>query len=39
MVNDHRTETKISDVHAVMDGDIDPLIEAYLKKTGGTAAA
>jgi peptide chain release factor 2 len=39
MVNDHRTETKISDVHAVMDGEIDPLIEAYLKKTGGTAAA
>ena len=32
MVNDHRTETKISDVHAVMDGDLDPLIEAYLKQ-------
>ena len=39
MVNDHRTETKIGDVHAVMDGDLDPLIEAYLKQTGGTAAA
>ena len=34
MVNDHRTETKISDVHSVMDGDIDPLIEAYLKQSG-----
>jgi peptide chain release factor 2 len=31
MVNDHRTELKITDVHRVMDGDIDPLIEAYLK--------
>lgn len=33
MVNDHRTETKLTDVHAVMDGEIDPLIEAYLKQT------
>jgi len=39
MVNDHRTETKIGDVHAVMDGELDPLIEAYLKQMGGTAAA
>jgi peptide chain release factor 2 len=30
MVNDHRTETKINDVHRVMDGDIDDLIKAYL---------
>jgi peptide chain release factor 2 len=35
MVNDHRTETKIGDVYGVMDGDIDPLIEAYLKQSGG----
>jgi len=34
MVNDHRTETKIGDVQAVMDGEIDPLIEAYLKRAG-----
>ena len=34
MVNDHRTELKVTDVHAVMDGDLDPLIEAYLKKLG-----
>jgi peptide chain release factor 2 len=34
MVNDHRTETKIADVHRVMDGDLDELIEAYLKQTG-----
>jgi peptide chain release factor 2 len=32
MVNDHRTETKIGDVQAVMDGELDPLIEAYLKQ-------
>lgn len=37
MVNDHRTETKITDVHGVMDGDLDPLIEAYLKKLGAAA--
>ena len=40
MVNDHRTELKIPDVQRVMDGDIDPFIEAYLKQladigTGG----
>jgi peptide chain release factor 2 len=40
MVNDHRTELKIPDVQRVMDGDIDPFIEAYLKKFGaGTADA
>ena len=31
MVNDHRTELKIPDVQKVMDGDIDPFIEAFLK--------
>lgn len=30
MVNDHRTETKINDVHSVMDGELDELIKAYL---------
>jgi peptide chain release factor 2 len=41
MVNDHRTELKIGDVHRVMDGDIDAFIEAYLKRfgQGGEAAA
>ena len=38
MVNDHRTELKVGDVQKVMDGDIDPFIEAYLKSTGGRAA-
>ena len=37
MVNDHRTELKIPDVQKVMDGGIDPFIEAYLKQFGGGA--
>ena len=41
MVNDHRTELKIPDVQKVMDGGIDPFIEAYLTQFGaaGSAAA
>jgi peptide chain release factor 2 len=34
MVNDHRTELKIADVQKVMDGDIDPFIQAYLRQYG-----
>jgi peptide chain release factor 2 len=34
MVNDHRTELKIPDVQKVMDGGIDPFIEAYLSSMG-----
>ncbi len=30
MVNDHRTETKRTDINAVMDGDIDEFIKAFL---------
>ena len=30
MVNDHRTEIKQTDVQAVMDGELDPFIKAYL---------
>jgi peptide chain release factor 2 len=39
MVNDHRTELKIPDVQKVMDGGIDPFIEAYLKQGGGSRTA
>jgi peptide chain release factor 2 len=43
MVNDHRTELKIPDVQKIMDGGIDPFIEAYLTASGtpsgGSAAA
>ncbi|MDT8340257.1 MAG: peptide chain release factor 2 [Longimicrobiales bacterium] len=39
MVNDHRTELKDGDVQRVMNGDLDPFIQAYLKKFGGQSAA
>ena len=32
MVKDHRTACETSNAQAVMDGDIDPFIEAYLKQ-------
>jgi peptide chain release factor 2 len=38
MVNDHRSELKVGDVQRVMDGDLDPFIEAYLKQTSGGRA-
>ncbi len=38
MVNDHRTEMKVGDVQKVMDGDLDPFIEAFLKRFGSKAA-
>jgi peptide chain release factor 2 len=37
MANDHRTELKVTDVQKVLDGAIDPFIEAYLKQTGQPA--
>ena len=39
MVNDHRTELKLPDVHKVMDGAIDPFIEEYLKQHGAARSA
>jgi len=38
MVNDHRTELKVGDVQRVMDGDLDPFIQAFLKRQSGKAA-
>jgi peptide chain release factor 2 len=38
MVNDHRTELKIADVQKVMDGGIDPFIQAYLKQESAAGA-
>jgi peptide chain release factor 2 len=32
MVNDHRTEMKVGDVHRVLDGDLDAFMDAYLKR-------
>ncbi|MCF7849993.1 MAG: peptide chain release factor 2 [Kiritimatiellales bacterium] len=33
MVKDHRTDEQVGNVHGVLDGNIDPFIEAYLKKS------
>ncbi len=38
MVNDHRTEVKVTDVQRVMDGALEAFIQAYLKQYGGSAA-
>jgi peptide chain release factor 2 len=38
MVNDHRTELKVSDVQSVMDGELDQFIHAYLKRYGSQSA-
>ena len=35
LVNDHRTEVKVTDVQAVMDGDLDVFIKAYLLQETG----
>ena len=38
LVKDHRTNKEVGNVDAVLDGDLDPFIEAYLRHraTGGT---
>jgi peptide chain release factor 2 len=38
LVTDHRTELKVGDVQRVMNGDLDPFIEAYLKEHGARVA-
>ena len=35
MVKDHRTSHETGNVQAVMDGDLDGFIEAYLKNKAG----
>ena len=37
-VTDHRTDLKIGDVQRVMNGDIDPFIETFLKQYGARVA-
>jgi len=35
LVKDNRTGVEVGDVHAVMDGQLDPFVQAYLKEFGG----
>jgi peptide chain release factor 2 len=35
LVKDHRTQLERGNVDAVLDGDLDGLIEAYLMQEGG----
>ncbi|MGD9712948.1 MAG: peptide chain release factor 2 [Thermomicrobiales bacterium] len=37
LVNDHRTDTSVGDVYAVLAGEIDPFIDAYLHQQIGQA--
>ena len=37
MVKDHRTEIQEGNIDAVLDGDIDEFIHAYLRRSGGRA--
>ncbi len=39
MVNDLRTDLKVTDVQGVMDGDLEPFIKAYLLQETGSGAA
>ena len=32
MVKDHRTDVQVGNVQGVLDGNLDPFIEAYLKQ-------
>jgi len=34
MVKDHRTEHETGNIQAVLDGEIDPFIEEYLRRKG-----
>jgi peptide chain release factor 2 len=36
MVKDHRTDKETGNIQAVLDGDIDPFIEEYLRGRGAT---
>ena len=39
MVKDHRTDFETSDAEAVLEGDLDPVMTAYLKSTMGSDGA
>ncbi|MCH8065595.1 MAG: peptide chain release factor 2 [Chloroflexi bacterium] len=39
LVKDHRTDFEVSSAEAVLDGDLDPFIDAYLKSTMGSGGS
>jgi peptide chain release factor 2 len=39
MVKDHRTNTEVGNADAVLDGDLDAFIDAYLRRQAGAEAA
>jgi peptide chain release factor 2 len=39
MVKDHRTNTEVGNADGVLDGDLDPFIDAYLRHQLGQASA
>jgi len=39
LVKDHRTDLEIGDVNRVLDGDLDPLIEAHLRQRAGPGSS
>jgi peptide chain release factor 2 len=39
MVKDHRTEVEVGNASGVLDGDLDPFIEGYLRRRGGGVTA
>jgi peptide chain release factor 2 len=39
MVKDHRTGIEVGNADAVLDGDLDPFIQAYLLQTSESQAA
>jgi len=38
MVKDHRTNTEVGNADAVLDGDIDGFIDAYLRRQAGSGS-
>lgn len=39
LVTDHRTETSVGDIQAVLNGELDPFIDAYLQQSIGQGSA
>jgi peptide chain release factor 2 len=39
MVKDHRTEFESGNTQAILDGELDPFMEAYLRESAGKGAA